>query len=191
MSDPTFRARVRAYYEGRELPPERLGRLRELVMTSRSRASRWRIAAIASAAAAVVTVALVLLLSGRGEPPTVALAREIARDHQKNLDPEIRGTDYDEVGTRLPRLGFPLVAPRAPLGDGLQLAGARYCSLRGCTAAQIRLVRRDGRPCTLYEVRDVTDFGDIGQGHFELDGVSVDIWRQDGLLLGLAVTTEP
>lgn len=161
-----------------------------MARASRSPAGRRRLAAAGLAAAVTGLTVVALLLSGRGAGATAEVAREIARNHLKDLDPEFRAATYEEIGARMPRLGFRVVAPRAPAAEGLQLVGARYCSLRGCTAAQVRLVRRDGRPCTLYEVMDGTEFDGVEQGHVEVDGVSVYVWRQDGLVLGLAAAMD-
>ncbi len=190
MSEPTLRTRIRAYYASSGLPEERLARLRALARASRRPASR-RLLAIAWLAAAVAGITTVaVFLSGRVGSATEEVAREIVRNHRKDLDPELRSASYEEINARMGRLDFRVVEPRLPEAEGLQLLGARYCSLQGRIAAQLRLVREDGRSCTLYEVKDGAAFGGVEPARLELDGVAVQVWRQDGLVLGLAVATE-
>lgn len=190
MSDPTFRSRVRAYYEGHQLPEERLERLRTLAKSSPPPFSRRRLAIVGLLAAALALAATGLLLSGRPGGTHIDVAREIARNHRKQLDPEFHSGSYAEIAARMPRLDFLVVEPRGPQSEGLRLAGARYCSLQGCIAAQLRLIGQDGRLYTLYEVKDGPAFAGIEPARVEVDGVVVQTWREAGLVLGLAVTAD-
>lgn len=190
MSEPTFRTRVRAFYEGQRLPEERLERLRSLAQASRPRVSRRRLAMAGLAAALVVVAASAFLLSGRAGDANAEVAREIARNHTKQLDPEFLSESYAEIGARMPRLDFRVAEPRGPQAEGLRLLGARYCSLRGCIAAQLRLVGTDGLSYTLYEVRDGPAFDGVEPARIEVGAVAVRIWREGDLVLGLAVATD-
>jgi hypothetical protein len=190
MSEPTFRTRVRAFYEGQQLPEERLERLRGLAQASRPRVSRRRLAMAGLAAALVVGAAGAFLLSGRAGDINAEMAREVALNHRKQIDPEFLSESYEEIGARMPRLDFQVAEPRGPQTEGLRLVGARYCSLQGCVAAQLRLVAADGRFYTLYEVRDGSAFDGIEPARIEVEAVAVQIWREGGLVLGLAVDTD-
>jgi len=189
MSEPTFRTRVRAFYEGQRLSEERLERLRGLARAAPPPASRHRLAIVGLAAALLLVAAGIFLLSRQTGDANVMVAREIARNHRKHLDIEFVSASYAEVGARMPRLDFQVAEPRGPQAEGLRLVGARYCSLRGCIAAQLRLVGADGRSYTLYEVRDGPAFDGVQPARIDVEAVAVHIWREGGLVLGLAVAS--
>jgi hypothetical protein len=190
MSEPTFRTRVRAFYEAQQLPEEHLARLRDLARAARPPLWRRSPAMLGTAAAVLAIAAGAFLLSRRAGDAAAEVAREIARNHEKQLDPEFVSASYAEIRARMPRLDFDVAEPRGPRMKGLRLVGARYCSLRGYIAAQLRLVGEEGRLHTLYEVRDGPAFDDIDPARIEVGGVAVDIWREGGLVLGLAATRD-
>jgi hypothetical protein len=187
MSEPTFRTGIRAFYEGQRLPEESLERLRGLARVSRAPVGRRGLLKI-GLAASVILAAVAILLSGRRGDVTAEVAREIARNHQRGLDPEFLTASYEEAAARMARLDFRIKVPRHPQAEGLRIVGARYCSLRGCVAAQLRLVGADGRSRTLYQVRDCPAFDGVLATRIDVEAVAVDLWREGGLLLGLAST---
>ena len=74
-----------------------------------------------------------------------------------------------------------------PVGlTGERIVGARYCSLGGEMAAQIRFRDAAARVCTLYQARDSEAFRGVREGTFEMSGVRVRVWRESGLVMGLA-----
>ena len=90
-------------------------------------------------------------------------------------------------------LDFRLQAdPRGIAGRG-DLLGGRYCSIRGVTAAQLRLRTAAGATETLYQAPyDPGSFGvmpDIGKGEaprrLQVRGLSVELWVDRGLLFVL------
>jgi len=111
----------------------------------------------------------------------------IARNHQKHADVEVETERYDELRESFDRLDFAIVAPRSPRLLGLTLIGARYCSVQGHVALQMRLDDDQGRRTTLYQVRDAETFADIDDGDaVDVHGLRVQLWRENGVLLGLA-----
>jgi len=66
------------------------------------------------------------------------------------------------------------------------MLGGRYCSIQGRLAAQIKLEDEAGRVLTLYQTRFSEAFEGISEQRCELDGIQVRIWREGGLLFGLA-----
>jgi hypothetical protein len=189
VTEPTFRARIRAYYESQSLPEDRLERLRTLARTSPP-VGRRRLAIAGLAAGVLGIAAVALLIAGDASRSSSDVAREIARNHAKRKEPEIRVTSYEEIGGRMSRLDFTIVKPRAPQAERLRLVGARYCSLKGCIAAQFSLVAEDGRAHTLYEVRDGPAFSAVTPARVEVDGVEVHVWREGGILFGLASSVD-
>ncbi|MAG57335.1 MAG: hypothetical protein CMJ83_13665, partial [Planctomycetes bacterium] len=111
---------------------------------------------------------------------------EIAKNHAKGRDPEFATTDYAALAARMPRLGFAPVAPERMQPAGLRLEGGRYCSVGGAIAAQLALTDTSGRRYTLYQWRDHTEFDGLGKAMFNVGDAQVTLWREAGLLHGLA-----
>jgi hypothetical protein len=118
------------------------------------------------------------------------VAEEISLNHHKRLDPEFRSADITELATSMDRLGFTLVLPARVAESGTRPVGARYCSLRGRSAAQVQLTDDRGRRHTLYEVPPAGDLERVKSGSIEIDGLEVSFWREKGLVFGWAEPLE-
>ncbi|MBI5209236.1 MAG: hypothetical protein HY927_04595 [Elusimicrobia bacterium] len=198
------------YYGRRRLRPEVLSRLRSLAAgTGRSAApdpvrpslwnrqlppwvsSRWVLTA--GACAFFLTIFFVSsrldLPHGRDRGASAlaqAVAAEIARNHNKRLNVEFRAAAFDALERQMGKLEFSLLEPLRVKQRGLRLIGARYCSIQGQPAAQLRLQDKDGRPCTLYESAAVPALAGVPETQVEVNGVRVELWQESGLLMGLA-----
>ena len=167
----TLREHLRDHYEKQQLSPARMEALKTLL-----RRRRWWIPALAAG----LLVAITLVLAA-WEPLERKLASEIAMNHRKALDPEFASASYDELRRLMKELDFALVEPARV--SGMELLGARYCSLQSRIACQLKLRDVGGRIHTLYEVRAFTAIDD---GTVRLDGLDIRLWREGDLLLGLA-----
>lgn len=210
MSSRPLREHLVDYYGRRSLRPEVLSRLRSLAAgTGRSAVpdpvrpamwnwprpqwvpSRWVLAAGACAFFLAVFFAYLSLdlPYGRARDASAfaqAAAAEIARNHNKRLNVEFQAAAFDALERQMEKLDFALLEPFRVKQRGLRLIGARYCSIQGQPAAQIRLKDKDGRPCTLYESAAVPAFAGIPETRVEVSGVRVELWQESGLLMGLA-----
>ena len=186
----TMRRALQEHYESKSLPPEAKARLATLAQAGThahaDRAVRWLVPA---AVAATIVLAILFAVNSTPSPVGEPLGREIARKHARDLEPEFRTTSYEELAQRMDRLDFE-VRPAARLIDrGCRLVGARYCSLGGRIAAQLRVVDEGGRKLTLYLVRAVRPIEEgrqIEEGLRTHDGVSVETWQEGDLIYGLA-----
>lgn len=113
-----------------------------------------------------------------------AIAQEIALNHAVALDPDVRAVSFDALTADLDKLDFSVTRPAGM--DIEEVVGARYCSLGGQMAAQIRFRDAAARVCTLYQARDTAAFDSVREGTFEMGGVRVRVWRENGLVMGLA-----
>ncbi len=133
---------------------------------------------------AVVAVALLAWPS-----PSItgdALAHEIASSHVMNLAPDIEAGSFDEARQRLEKLDFAAVRPTDEIMPDFELTGARYTRVGGEMGAQFQIEDAAGRPCSLFQVRDNDAFRHVRDATYEVDGVRVQVWREAGLLMGLA-----
>ncbi len=120
-----------------------------------------------------------------------AISQEVAKNHIKMKPLEVRSSKLSEVQRYFTMLDFSPIESTLRFADQAHaLLGARYCSIRGVTAAQLRYQAGSGLS-TLYEVPyDAALFGDlpnIDRGDEPIQsyskGVSVKIWVEKGLLL--------
>lgn len=115
-----------------------------------------------------------------------ALAHEIASSHVMNLAPDIEADSFEEARQQLEKLDFAAVRPTADVMPEFELMGARYTRVGGEMGAQFQIEDAAGRACSLFQVRDDEAFRNIRDATYEVDGVRVQVWREAGLLMGLA-----
>jgi len=87
------------------------------------------------------------------------------------------------------KLDFALFEPAAVKDRHLELVGGRYCTMSGCIAVQLKLNCPKGREYTLYVVRLEGPLDRVPNSRMEIDGVAVQLWKERGVLLGLAGPT--
>jgi len=180
----TMQKQIRAHYQAQSLRPEKLERIVALA------APRWERWVLPTVVAAIVLIAVSLAAStgddvarDTASNTASAIGQEIASNHRRALDPEFRVTTFAELPARMDRLDFALREPARLAGRGLRMVGARYCSVQGRIAAQIRMEDEQGRGHSLYIVRA---FGRVRDGTASHGGIHVELWREGDLLIGLA-----
>ena len=114
------------------------------------------------------------------------VSKEIALNHNKGLLPEFNSTDYVALATAMDKLDFSPIQPNEIDVSGLQLIGARYCSIHGQLATQIKLVDSNGDLVTLYQTQLNQELSQLPEGSYQINGVSVQQWQEAGLFFGLA-----
>ena len=148
----------------------------------------WLGVGVAAAVLALI-LAGALFFGSRDHAADVStrVAAEIARNHQKHADVAVESTRYEQFRDVFEKLDFAVVAPHSSRMQGLSLVGARYCSVQGHVALQMRLQDEQGERVTLYQVRAADTFSEIDDGDVvDVLGLHVELWRENGVLLGLA-----
>jgi hypothetical protein len=169
------------HYNAKRLPSATAARL---LAATRRTDRRRRIVPVSAglllAAALLLTVRLVTT-------PTLLdqAAAEVATNHLKQSDLDIITGDFDDIGPALARLSFTPTASLRLEDSGLSLVGARYCTIQGHLAAQVRLIDDTGRIYTLYEV-EATDALRSLEGTVEQGALEISMWQEEGLLFALA-----
>ncbi|MEM1055395.1 MAG: hypothetical protein AAGI52_07700 [Bacteroidota bacterium] len=200
MTDRRLDEAVRDHYRGHALDTETLADLRHQIAEAaptpeasatrrapdRAAAPRARqILRRGSFAALAVIVSVGLWLAWPTSSISAeAVAQEVALNHARALDPDVRGGSFDELTADLDKLDFSVMQPAGMAME--EVIGVRYCSLGGQMAAQIRFRDAAARVCTLYQARDTEAFENVREGTFEMGGVRVRVWREGGLVMGLA-----
>ena len=148
----------------------------------------YRVAFYATACLLVVSFAITLSLINQ-TPLSQRIMDEIAYNHKQDMPIEVASNSLDDIRNYLDKLSFPIISPSTFAKQNWEFLGGRYCSINGKLAAQLKIKNlADNNIYTLYQA--ATDGGIEQSGPDRLsemiDGVGVSIWREKGLLLGLA-----
>jgi len=159
--------------------------------------SRWNIrnlqfTSVAAALIVAVVLAWPTLYSPRNtsEIPH-AISMEVAKNHIKLKPLEVTSPTLTPIRRYFTELDFSPVKSQLYERRGNSLLGARYCSISGVSAAQLRYKDKRGQFQTLYEVGyDPEIYGplpDINKGEMPLiivaRGVKTTIWVEQDLLM--------
>ncbi|MCH8044485.1 MAG: hypothetical protein IID44_12270 [Planctomycetes bacterium] len=204
MNDHELDERLRKHYGEQQLSPHGLAEIREIVGTVGAVEDDVVLADLApdsppwnpwiSVAAGLVTVAVLAAVfiwaqsqPGGGHPPTAEIiAEEIATNHNRDMPVEIETDAFDSLAEKLDKLDFRPISPGRLDERELQMVGGRYCKIQGQIAAQIKLRDAAGRTWTLYECRDSKLLSGVRARRVKTLGIEVELWREAGVLLGLA-----
>ncbi|MFV1873126.1 MAG: hypothetical protein ACMZ64_07385 [Oleiphilus sp.] len=171
-------------------PPKRLP------SNKKTRFHRLRWPSILSLAAAVcLTLGLIFNPLELKKDMPLAIAAEVAHNHFKLKPLEVKSSDLTQVNQYFTKLDFKPISSSLLNDKNYRLLGARYCSLQGITAAQIRYQTEDGKVVTFYEVsydeKRYSHFPAIEQGQSPLvsyaSGVGVKMWVEKGLLMAMTL----
>ncbi|MFT6908186.1 MAG: hypothetical protein ACJAS1_004880 [Oleiphilaceae bacterium] len=146
------------------------------------------------AAVMLLTLSLFLTKSYEHNMP-FEIATEVTHHHFKLKPLEVQSSVLSEVSNYFTKLDFKPIPSKLISNRNLTLLGARYCSLQGITAAQIRYQSESGEVTTFYEVPYTeaiySVLPDIGKGEEPLvsysKGVGVKIWVEKGILMAMTI----
>lgn len=152
--------------------------------------------AIATLSTVVLPLLLWQLLSPLAPDPDMArlIAEEVATNHLHLKPLEVETDNIAGIRSYFNQLDFLPADSTLAMLDDLELLGARYCSIQGLAAAQLRLRQWQGGPVqTLYQAPYETDrFGplpQLDQGELPLKlrarGLEVIIWVEKDILFSL------
>ena len=178
--------------------------------TARLRFMQWSVAIAAVFAVASLSFILVSnfsnttapslstpsTLQGASSEMVQKIADEVATNHLKMKPMEIQTAAIGEVRNYFTELDFmPQLSQHVEGIGNSQLAGGRYCSIQGSTAAQLRYKDKKGDYVTLFETHYSPELfkqlPDVDKGQKPIvtfaRGIKVTIWVEKGLLM---VSTE-
>ncbi|MBL4661070.1 MAG: hypothetical protein JKY19_12000 [Alcanivoracaceae bacterium] len=126
------------------------------------------------------------------------IADEVAKNHLKLKPLEIRSEQITDVQNYFDKLDFlPISSLQFKQRNQVSLAGGRYCSIKGSTAAQLRYQQKDGKFVTLFQ----TNYSDMFWGLPDIEkdpnpittyarGVEITIWIEKGLVMVTAKSND-
>lgn len=153
----------------------------------------------AAVATILITIAIGFIFSISNTPIAEKIALEVSGNHLKLKPLEVKSGQLEDLDSYFTLLDFKLVTTGILKNTNWTLLGARYCTIQGHTAAQLRLKNKTtGATETLYQSPYYHDeFGSLpvlenNQKPIEsfAKGVSVKIWVEKGVLLALTNSSE-
>jgi len=177
------------FYQNQEMNDHKLEQLLELSTSATDEQPRtiprsW----LNIAAAIIISVSLALtsqhLLMDKDYKSLVP--QEIALNHAKQLALEFETDNYIDLDAMMTKLDFQLLASNNTQLNHLKMLGARYCSIQGGLAAQVKLVDEKGIRYTLYQTALTPELKSMELNKTYLDGIEIFQWRENGLFFGLA-----
>jgi hypothetical protein len=193
--------RLKSFYEGQTLDADVLVALKQSVIRTKpeQKTSNWfsswfsKTISLKPMALALV-ISLFFLFGGivftiqNNYRQTYFIASEIAINHQKEFHIEFQADEITDLAEAMPKLDFtPIVSTRMDWPD-YQIIGSRYCTIDSAIATQIRLKDIDNQAYTLYQFRPLDSVTLPDETTLIIDDVTVTIWYEGGLIMGLAQT---
>jgi anti-sigma factor RsiW len=193
-NDLELQRALRSFYRAKSLSSARL----EYLIQAKTRAllptRRWPAIHLMPITALGVACAVCLFLGARQEQQRAterAVCAEVVMNYEKHSPMQVLSSHYSDVQAALNRLDFSIMPANSRILEAYRLVGGRYCSIQGVPAAQLRVQDiRSGQECTLYAVKAVGTLQDVNSTIDHMDGVRVEVWRQDNVLFVLAGRTD-
>jgi len=118
-----------------------------------------------------------LIMQLNGESLEEKVIQEVVMNHNKQLNPDYVTNDISILNANMKKLDFQIIASRNRKFSGL--VGARYCSIQGQIAAQLRfddsstlyVTKLNDSLDSLPEKKSITD-----------DDIETELWHENNLL---------
>ena len=183
-----FKDSLKEHFADIQISDEKFKQLQELDNKA-SRFAKVRRNIVFASIAAMFLGAMIFTYQSQNKVILISdIASEIVYNHNKQMSPEIFTSDPAKIGAFLEKLDFHFVMPKLLLGKSWKVVGARYCSIGGKIAAQLRIMNTNsGKFYTLYEANlpDKLESKKVSES-YEKAGSYVKVWDEKGLLMGLA-----
>ncbi|MEZ9524724.1 hypothetical protein [Enterovibrio norvegicus] len=187
--DP-LKSQLTKHYDAKSLSVTQLNALNELQekATQKQSAPRSQAHRTGMALAAMLMLAVSVWTLWGDRHDYGAISAEIAYNHNSQMQMEILSDSFADIDTYLNRLDFSVVRPSQLPVEKWVLLGGRYCSIDGKIAAQLHVKDLDtDRVYTFYQAKLPQGVeAHVDDMVMDVDGVSVSLWEENGLLMGLA-----
>ncbi len=197
MPKQPLNTHLRQYYEEKQASPQKLDQLvamAEITPNTLGEAKQrptnnafvfWQYLRPSSVLGLALAAMIALFFLQPQTDITQSVTKEIVLNHNKRLALEFPSQNYAHLENQMSKLDFTLVHSEKIELKNLQLLGARYCSIQGELAAQLRLQDARGRSYTLYQSPVTDDLLKLKAGERLQDGLRLKLWREADLFFGL------
>ncbi len=192
MNNDVIDKNVKRYYKKQKLSSDVLARMSAMTdAQSQKKQSIWQkgkyFAIAASFALVVLTGAqLTHFLQTSGGDLIARVAQEVALNHNKQLASEFISDNYSKLAVTMDKLDFTITPPELLKDSGYKLLGARYCSIQGNIAAQIKLIDSKGESTTLYVTQLNEKLAALQNQSQLYEGLLISNWYEGDLFYSLA-----
>jgi anti-sigma factor RsiW len=185
-----LRRALKGFYCARSLPRARVDFLLQAKNRMAQSARPALTIPLVQIAALTAAIAIFFLVADHDEYQRAierTVCAEVVMNHVRHSPLEIISSHYSEVQAALSRLDFSIMPANSTILETYRLMGGRYCSIQGVPAAQLRVQDiRSGKECTLYAVKAAGKLQHVTPTVDSMDGIRVEVWRQDNVLFALA-----
>ncbi|GJM15127.1 MAG: hypothetical protein DHS20C13_04540 [Thermodesulfobacteriota bacterium] len=174
---------IKEYYSNKSLGEEKV----HLLLGKHSKKNRiWMLSKIAIAALLIMGF-IFTIFQFQNSNIEDRIVKEIAMNHNKQLNVEFPSDSLSDLQTKLTKLDFQLDKAEGFISDNYILMGGRYCSIQGNLAAQLKIKNNHTNDFeTLYITELNPDLENVESADVNTEGVNIKIWNEDGLLYGIA-----
>ncbi len=194
--DPVDRA-LKQHYQRQMLSAEAMARMAAMAdsvsqkQTQQQRANFWQQRwgfqrKLSLLASLMVALLLIPLLWPADETLLVRVAKEVALNHNKQLASDYLADSYQQLASVMDKLDFELRPSVRLQQAGYRVVGARYCSIQGEIAAQLKLLSAGGELVTLYQTRLTPALAALGEQRYTAGRLEVQTWQEGDAFFGLA-----
>jgi hypothetical protein len=178
-----LRKQLASHYLEQNLSPEQLTKLQQL---SPAKNRFFMYFSVAIAASFFTAISWYLINLNQYNPGPISA--QIAYNHNSQMQMEVLSPDLKDVQGHLTKLGFQLISSSKINRQHWQLIGGRYCNINGKIAAQLKIKNTESNQIyTYYQAKlPGKQLATLSQTEIAIDGVNVKLWREKGLLMGLA-----
>lgn len=199
MKDPNIKSidkALKIHYASKSLSEDQLNKLMSMQTESKTRwwnhllpdTRNYRYAFYVTAFMLLGCLFAVYSLIDKA-PLSQRIMNEIVYNHKQDMPIEIQSNSITDISDYLSKLSFSMVLPGVFSDPNWQLLGGRYCTINGKIAAQLKVKNlKDNSTYTFYQAAIDKDLEKPNATSMTdtIDGVGVSIWREQGVLLGLA-----
>ena len=210
MKSQKLKSHVKDYYQDKSLNDEKMQRLMNMSNQLAEKDSpkvkisddSWITTFVVQQKLALVASLMVVVVSFWGfshfeqnrifkDNFSQVVAQEIALNHRKQLNLDFNEIEYSNLNKLMQKLDFQIIKSNHINMAGLEVVGARYCSIQGNIAAQIRLRDENNKVFTLYQTKLTDMLKKNPENNIQSVGrVDVKQWQENGLFFGLAVSLD-
>lgn len=182
----TLKSELQNFYQDKSLSDTRLKQLQN-AGKNRQAYQRWGRRTFGALAASVLLTTTLYVFT-LPKVDYIGLSEEIAYNHNSQMQMEVFSESILDIQQYLNRLDFSLIDSMQLPSLSWQLVGGRYCSIDGKIAAQLKIKNKhDQKIYTFYQAKLPEDtVNSIEMKEVKVDGVKVKLWKENGLLMGLA-----
>jgi len=197
MKPSTLDQKVKDHYQQQKLSAHKIQHLMEMQSLqsekdeTRSWRQRWekqRRLSIAALFMICILGGIVFSTPSPFDSLQTRISKEIAMNHNKHYEVDFVSNSFSQLNAKMHKLDFNLAFPKKLLNSGYKVLGARYCSIQGGIASQVKLQNSLGKTVTLYITQLTKELKPLDSFLQQHDKVTINTWKENELFFGLAET---